>query len=112
MLLLIPLGAFYSFAMVLAAIAVVSSVVVPDPQTEKPGYTARSLADIARHLDLYGAVTGITALVLFNFAWNQAPIVGWDKAYVIVCLILGIMLVPTFFVSSMDSVHTRGIHGF
>lgn len=37
------------------------------------------------------------ALVLFNFAWNQAPIVGWDKAYIIVCLILGVGLVPVFF---------------
>ena len=48
-------------------------------------------------LDLPGAVTGITALVLFNFAWNQAPIVGWAQAYVYVLLIVGLLFAGLFF---------------
>jgi MFS family permease len=35
--------------------------------------------------------------VLFNFAWNQAPLVGWQKAYVYVILIISILLIPVFF---------------
>lgn len=55
------------------------------------------MRDKLRLLDLPGAIVGITALVLFNFAWNQAPIVGWQKAYVYVTMLLGILLVPLFF---------------
>ncbi|CDK26133.1 unnamed protein product [Kuraishia capsulata CBS 1993] len=41
--------------------------------------------------DYLGAFTGVTCLVLFNFAWNQGPVVGWDKPYVYVLLIVGIL---------------------
>ena len=70
---------------------------IPDPQDEKPGIRGEGLMDAVRELDLLGATTGITALVLFNFAWNQAPIVGWQSPYVIVILILGVLLMPLFF---------------
>ena len=70
---------------------------IPDPQDEKPGIIGKSLVDAVGELDLLGATTGITALVLFNFAWNQAPIVGWQSPYIIVTLILGVLLVPAFF---------------
>jgi hypothetical protein len=47
-------------------------------------------------LDLYTAAIGITAMILFNFSWNQAPIVGWNSPYILVCLILALILFPTF----------------
>ena len=53
--------------------------------------------DAIQELDLLGATTGVTALILFNFAWNQAPGVGWGSPYVIVTLILGVLLMPAFF---------------
>ncbi|KAI3392307.1 hypothetical protein diail_5890, partial [Diaporthe ilicicola] len=43
-----------------------------------------------------GAVSGVSALVLFNFAWNQAPIVGWNSAQVIVTLVAGIVMFFAF----------------
>lgn len=46
---------------------------------------------------MLGAAVGITALVLFNFSWNQAPIVGWQSPYIIVTLVLGVLFVPLFF---------------
>lgn len=46
---------------------------------------------------MLGATSGITALVVFNFAWNMAPIVGWQQAYIIVTLILGVLLAIAFF---------------
>jgi hypothetical protein len=48
-------------------------------------------------LDLLGATVGITAMILFNFAWNQAPGFGWEKPYIYVLLIISILLFPVFF---------------
>lgn len=50
-----------------------------------------------RELDLLGAAVGITAMILFNFAWNQAPGFGWKQPYIYVLLIIGILLFPVFF---------------
>ncbi|KIW35455.1 uncharacterized protein PV07_02151 [Cladophialophora immunda] len=87
---------FFSFAIALAILAVVSYFVIPSPpqRTEFANYSLRNKLEL---LDLPGAAVGITALVLFNFAWNQAPTVGWQKAYVYVTMLIGILLVPLFF---------------
>lgn len=70
---------------------------IPDPQDEKPGIQGDSYLAFLAELDFFGAISGTTALVLFNFAWNQAPIVGWQSPYIIVTLILGVLLMPLFF---------------
>lgn len=107
---------FFSFGIALFCIAVAAQVAIPDPQDEKPGLKGKDLIGAIWELDLLGAVVGITALILFNFSWNQAPLsgVGWDSPYIIVrtfwlndgkhtltvrqvCLILGVILTPTFF---------------
>ncbi|KAF2158704.1 hypothetical protein M409DRAFT_71496 [Zasmidium cellare ATCC 36951] len=85
---------FWSFAMVLVAHAVVTALTIPDTQVRT--IQPRSLVDYMNHLDLYAATIGITAMILFNFAWNQAPVVGWDSPYVLVCLILAVLLFPAF----------------
>lgn len=87
---------FWSFAIVLAAITAVATVVIPDPP-RKLEFAEKSLREKLIALDLPGAATGTAALVLFNFAWNQAPIVGWQKAYVYVSMIIGLLFVPVFF---------------
>ncbi|WPG99984.1 drug resistance protein [Acrodontium crateriforme] len=86
---------FFSMAIALVAISVVGAITIPDPQV-RPALPQSFKAYIAE-LDVGAAIVGIASLVLFNFAWNQAPIVGWGEPYVIVCLILGILLVPAFF---------------
>ncbi|KAI1628651.1 major facilitator superfamily-domain-containing protein [Exophiala viscosa] len=86
---------FWSLSIVLAVIVVVASYVIPEPpQRSRENLSVR---DKIKMLDLPGAFVGILALVLFNFAWNQAPIVGWGKPYVYVLLIIGVLLVPVFF---------------
>ncbi len=87
--------AFFSLATTLAITVVVASYVIPEPPQEQR--LKRSLEEKVQLLDIPGAVVGVLALVLFNFAWNQAPIVGWQKAYVYVCMFLGLLLVPLFF---------------
>ena len=49
-----------------------------------------------RDFDWKGCLVGVAGLVLFNVAWNQAPIVGWQTPYVIVLLILGLLFFGVF----------------
>lgn len=88
---------FWCFSLVLAGTAVLAYFVIPPvPSSHKENRPDTWRGKIL-HLDLPGAVTGIAGLVLFNFAWNQAPLVGWDMPYVGVALILGLILVGAFF---------------
>ena len=86
---------FWSFAIALACLTVVGVYAIPDPP--KKLSTPTTMRDMIDELDLGGGVCGILALVLINFAWNQSGVVGWQKAYVYVCLILGILFIPAFF---------------
>lgn len=88
--------AFFALALTLFILAVATCFVVPAaaPTTRKrPAGPPRNLV---AELDLVGGTTGITALVLFNFAWNQAPIAGWASAQVLVTLVLGLALFVAF----------------
>jgi MFS family permease len=87
--------AFFSLAIALAVLVVIGYFVIPDPPRKAP--STLSLGQKIEELDFPGAITGVLALVLINFAWNQAPIAGWDKPYVYVCLILGFLFVGIFF---------------
>ncbi|KEF58035.1 uncharacterized protein A1O9_05958 [Exophiala aquamarina CBS 119918] len=98
---------FWSLALIIAIITVSAIFIVPDPQASskqapkqpKPSPTnlQSSLWEMVQLLDLAAAAVGITALVLFNLSWNQAPIVGWQQPYVYVTLIISALLVPLFF---------------
>jgi hypothetical protein len=88
--------AFWTFAITLAAISAVAVYAIPDPP-RRDDVARSSLRRKLVALDLPGAVTGITALVLINFAWNQAPIVGWAEVYVYVSLIIGALFILLFF---------------
>lgn len=46
--------------------------------------------------DFLGCATGVGGLVLFNFAWNQAAVVGWPTVYTYVLLIVGVLLLVAF----------------
>ncbi|RDW84034.1 MDR family MFS transporter [Aspergillus mulundensis] len=59
---------------------------------------AHSTENLFTALDVPGAFTGITGLVLVNIAWNQAPAVSWAEPYVIVLLIVGALFLAAFFV--------------
>lgn len=87
---------FWCASLVLAATVVLAYYVLPNVthKTERP----RTFRETLRVLDVPGAVTGVLGLILFNFAWNQAPLDGWWKVHVIVTLILGLLFIATFFV--------------
>ena len=87
---------FWSSAIALAIIAAVGAWAVPNPP-RKVDISDKSNFEVFKMCDPLGALAGITGLVLFNFAWNQAPIDGWASPDVIVTLILGLLIIIGFF---------------
>ncbi|KAF2208628.1 hypothetical protein CERZMDRAFT_114572 [Cercospora zeae-maydis SCOH1-5] len=90
---------FWSFGIALMGIAGAAQWEIPDPQDHKPGLNGHKVWSWAAiwELDLLGASTGILGLLLINFAWNNAPIVGWGNAQCTSTLIAGVLLMPVFF---------------
>lgn len=84
---------FWTMSIGLAIIAVVAYFVIPTP----PQKTRTDKHWTLGELDLPGAAAGIAALVLINFAWNQAPITGWSNPACIATLVIGFVLVGVFF---------------
>jgi MFS family permease len=68
---LVALGIFAS-AIVLAAVAAIAGIVLPDCPKGKDTYLVQGVKNSLHHyivqLDLLGSVTGVLGLVLFNFA--------------------------------------------
>lgn len=52
--------------------------------------------NIIAQVDAIGAFLAVSGLILFNFAWNQAYVVGWSVAYNGVTLGLGVLLLAAF----------------
>ncbi|KAK2623578.1 hypothetical protein QTJ16_007132 [Diplocarpon rosae] len=81
---------YWVMGMILFAYTALSFWVLPpdeyDPQTEKSELT----------FDFAGTITGVTGLILFNFAWNQAGVVGWTVPYTYILLIVGILFFGAF----------------
>ncbi|PON22086.1 hypothetical protein TGAM01_v208960 [Trichoderma gamsii] len=47
--------------------------------------------DKGGHIDYVGSYLGVGGLVLFNFVWNQAPVIGWEEPYEYALLIVSIL---------------------
>ncbi|KAK8120878.1 drug resistance protein [Apiospora kogelbergensis] len=86
---------FWSFAIALAFLAGLSALVIPS-QSRSPDQD-KAMGEKLQMLDIPGAVTGVAALVLFNFAWNQGAAYGWQEPYIGVCLALGVISAVCFF---------------
>ena len=86
---------YWSQAIALACIAPFAAWTIP-PLPKQPGQD-RSVREKLAGMDIPGMLTGVTALVLFNFAWNQSVVVTWKEPYVYVCLILAFIVGAAFF---------------
>ncbi|MCJ1382083.1 hypothetical protein MMC17_005195 [Xylographa soralifera] len=49
-----------------------------------------------KQFDYIGTFLGVTGLILFAFAWNQASVVGWQEQYTYTLLIVGIVFITAF----------------
>ncbi|GAB7341496.1 hypothetical protein MBLNU457_7722t2 [Dothideomycetes sp. NU457] len=61
-----------------------------------PARTKKSTETITGTFDFAGAVTGVAGLVLVNFAFNQAPLSGWNDLHVPVLLVVGLGFFAAF----------------
>lgn len=52
-----------------------------------------------KRFDYVGSSIGVSGLVLFAFAWNQASVVGWQEPYVYALLVVGIVSIVAFAVT-------------
>ncbi|KAK6462776.1 major facilitator superfamily domain-containing protein [Scheffersomyces coipomensis] len=78
---------FWLFGIVSIVVALSSFFIIPTNIGWKSGGS----------FDFYGAICGVSGLVLFNFSWNEGPVVGWDKTYVYVLLICGVLCMVAFY---------------
>lgn len=86
-------GSFYMLAIVCFLLGCLSLYAIPEPFNHH-NYTLKE--GLAR-FDTWGSVLGVAGMILFNFLWNQGPVVGWGTPYVIVLLILSVLLLCLFF---------------
>ena len=117
---------FWLLSIVCAVLVVVSHFLIPSPEpnplqrgglsppeANPPGDSSPSAESPT--FDWSGALTGVTGLVLFNFALNQAPLVGWEEPYIGSLLGLGIIFLCAFvwvelFYASQPLIPIRGLH--
>lgn len=66
------------------------------PTTPPSSNSEHESSSVWQRIDVLGSVTGVTALVLFNFAWNQGPVVGWPTPYTYSIMIVGIAIFILF----------------
>ena len=66
------------------------------PETPPASDPESEGSSIWNRIDVLGSTTGVSALVLFNFAWNQGPVVGWQTPYTYPLMIVGILLFGVF----------------
>lgn len=81
---------YWVLAMACALIGTLTIFVVPNMPVAggKPTF---------KELDAEGSFLGVVGLILFNFAWNQGPVAGWQTVYVYVLLIVGVCFLVAFF---------------
>lgn len=83
--------AFWAMGIVCVIAAFLAYLVVPLQPSD------RSMGAQMDQLDLLGSFTGVVGLVLVNFSWNQAAVVGWSTPYTYALLIIGIAFLVLFF---------------
>lgn len=88
---------YWSQALGVAFLSTLSVVAIPNMSTDGEEKQRRTIREMLDRLDLFGGASGVTALVLFNFAWNQSLVTTWEEPYVYICLILSFLFLAAFF---------------
>ncbi|CZT09641.1 related to Drug resistance protein YOR378W [Rhynchosporium graminicola] len=81
---------FWVMGMVLLTYTATSYLILPPDERDQSSETTKPTFDLA------GTITGVTGLILFNFAWNQAAVVGWSKPYTYILLVVGTLFFGLF----------------
>lgn len=82
---------FWILAGVCIIVMVLASIILPDD------FLSEDDAGFSRPgFDYWGTVTGVTGLILINFALNQAPLVLWTTPYIGTLLGVGVLCLVAF----------------
>lgn len=87
---------FWALAITCALISMLSFFIIPADSTRRSAESAAPKPKWWVKFDLPGALTGVSGLVLINFAFNEAPIVGWHRSYIPFILVLGLICFGIF----------------
>ncbi|KAI0139113.1 major facilitator superfamily MFS-1 [Hypoxylon sp. NC0597] len=85
---------YWTFAVTLLVVAGAGYFTIP--KSAEKNEVPSNLRSAMSELDIPGAMTGVSALILISFAWNQAPLVGWQEPYIWIALVAGILLALLF----------------
>ncbi|KAI1376719.1 MFS general substrate transporter [Hypoxylon crocopeplum] len=89
--------AFFALSLVLVFTTLAGALAIPGGLSpEKGRVPMRDFEGFCAELDVLGALTGISGLVLISVSWNQASVNGWQDPYVPALLVLGILLCVIF----------------
>ncbi|KAI0131768.1 MFS general substrate transporter [Hypoxylon sp. NC0597] len=89
--------AFFALSLLLVLTTLAGVFVIPGGLSpEKARVPRGSFRTLCAELDLLGALTGVSGLVLISVSWNQASIHSWRCPYVPVLLVIGILLCLCF----------------
>ncbi|KAJ5574727.1 hypothetical protein N7450_008626 [Penicillium hetheringtonii] len=83
---------YWIFGITCFIFAILGYVSIPYVRQKKP----REDLSTFERLDTYGAIAGVSGLILINFAWNQAAVAGWAVPYTYALLIVGILIMGLF----------------
>src|SRR5215469_730963 len=81
---------FWVLCIVCLMLLFLAKFIIPSETPEGPPSSKNS------HFDYLGCITGVSGLVLFNFALNQAPLVTWSRWYIPTILVLGLLSFAAF----------------
>ncbi|EPX71696.1 drug resistance protein [Schizosaccharomyces octosporus yFS286] len=87
--------AYWSTSIICCAFCLASFIIIPSFKEEKRNEDKNECAG-KKEFDYAGSFFGVAGLILINFAWNQAPVVGWHVPYVYILLIIGFLCFSIF----------------
>lgn len=108
--------AFWFFAIACSVVGVLSIVAIPEDEGHAAsGKSGSTNLRPKEKFDTLGAITGVSGLILINFAFNQAPLVDWSTPYIPVLMVAGILLMAVFVhvelhVAEKPLLPLRGLH--
>lgn len=96
---------FWVTAVVCCGLAIIARFTIPNLPSQASRNSGR--LDEQQHLDANqksrhhafdwaGTASGVSGLILFNVAWNQAPVVGWRTTSTIATVTVGFLLLVGF----------------
>ncbi|KAI0841600.1 MFS general substrate transporter [Hypoxylon sp. FL0890] len=89
--------AFFALAFLLVLTTLAGVFVIPGGLSPDKGRVPRgNFWTLCAELDLLGALTGVSGLVLISVSWNQASIHSWRYPYVPALLVIGTLLCVCF----------------